>query len=98
MRKPTHHGGQPQYIHLRAPYEFEKLRGRRRGIIAAFLAGSIKGVLFAVIPILLLVGYLNYSANGWTNFVGELLAHIELILIPLAIAAAMGGLVSVLRR
>lgn len=99
MAKHSEHGGKPRYIHLRASYELEENEPpRRRSAPGAFAAGMLKAMLLSVLPILLVVGYLNYSANGWHNFAAELLAHIELILVPLAIAGVLGGIIAIRRR
>jgi hypothetical protein len=62
-----------QFIH---PRRFDELsKEQSRGVVSWFCLGAFNGVLIGLLPVLLIVGALNYLANGWHDFGRELLEH-----------------------
>ncbi len=66
--------------------------------MSAFIRGAIKATIISLLPVLLIVGTLDYLANGWNGFGEELLNHWRLVVVPLAVIALLGGVVGVVRR
>lgn len=66
--------------------------------MGAFIVGALQVALISVLPVLLIVGVLNYMANGWKNFAHELLVHWPVTVLPLLLLAVIGGIVGVVRR
>jgi len=100
MPKHPRPSGPPQYLHVRASYELpgHHVRGQRASIAGAFCGGVLKGTLIALLPVLLVVGALDYLANGWSDFGWELIHHWILIAAPLAFCGLCGGIAAVVRR
>lgn len=87
MSKREKHGGQPQFIQPRASYELANQKvWSKRNVIGAFVAGALRVTLIAFVPVLLIVGTLNYVANGWHHFGRELLVHWPVTVVPLLLA------------
>ena len=67
-------------------------------MVFSFCRGSIEATLVSMLPVLLIVGTLNYLANGWNDFGQELITHWQVTAVPLALCAVIGGIVGVIRR
>lgn len=66
--------------------------------MSSFFGGAVKAVLISLLPVLLIVGSLDYLANGWNGFSQELENHWQVTAVPLALFALIGGMVGVIRR
>lgn len=67
-------------------------------MVSAFCRGAFKATFLSLLPVLLIVGTLDYLANGWTGFGQEMLNHWPLTPVPLAVFALIGGIVGVMKR
>jgi len=86
----------PQFIQ---PRRFDELtKDQRSSGVAVFCRGAIRSASIGLVPVLLIVGTLNYMANGWNQFSQELLDHWPLTIVPLVLVGLIGGIIAMFRR
>jgi len=91
---------QPEYIQLQ-PYRAlvgVPVKDRRFGGVQAFVLGTIKGIMWSVIPVSALVFGLAARDHGWNEVANDIAAHVSLIGVVVAAIGVAWGMFSALRR
>lgn len=90
---------QPEYIQLQ-PYR--ALVGvpvnRRFGGVQGFVVGTIKGIMWSVLPVSVAVFALAAHDHGWNEMANDIAGKVSLIGVVVAAIGVAWGMFSVLRR